>query len=91
MANGNNATAIQSAVTNATPLSIPAGNVTVTSGFACSGASSITLTTTAPTCATGNVASYVQISASATYTPLVSWSPLSMPTTLSDSALVRTS
>jgi Flp pilus assembly protein TadG len=82
-------TNVATAVTGATPLGTSV-TPTVTQGYACSNASSISLSSTQPTnCSPGVVATYVQISSSASYTPLISWGTITMPSTLSASAMVR--
>ena len=93
----NNASAttdsIRSAVTNATPLGTSTSWVTptVAQGYACSNASPISLSSTPPTnCSPGVVATYIQVNSSAVYTPLITWGTISIPTTLSAQAMVRT-
>jgi hypothetical protein len=92
MANGGSTASIQTAIQSATPLGASV-TATVSEGYVCSNAASLTLVATPPAnCSPGVVATYVQIGASAPYTPLVSWGTLNMPTTtLSASALVRIS
>ena len=85
---GYNQAAIQTAVTSATGLTVTAtpaptllnacvvsGVVTVVAGSTCAGG--------------GSAGSYVQINAQAAVSPLIVWSAIAMPSTLSAQAMVR--
>lgn len=85
---GWNQTAIQTAVTGATPLTVTAtpapqllkacvtgGVVTTVSGSTCSGG--------------GSPGNYVQVNAQAAVSPLIVWSAIAMPSSLSAQAMVR--
>ena len=89
--NGSSVTtdSITSAVTSATPFTIQATPAPQRVKACVSDGSLIV--TTQSTC-TGGVTpgTYIQVNAQATYTPLISWGTLSMPTTLSAQAMVRT-
>lgn len=89
---GFDTTKISSAVTSATALSVSASPA-ASETCGCISGSSVTLSGSAPctnTCANGLTAgTYVQVHASYSYTPLVSWSVLSNPTSLTGYSLVR--
>ena len=85
---GWNQTAIQTAVTGSTPLTVTAtpapqlikacvvsGVITIVAGSTCSGG--------------GSPGNYVQVSAQAAVSPLIVWSAIAMPSTLSAQAIVR--
>jgi Flp pilus assembly protein TadG len=86
---GSSLTNIASAVTSATPLTIQATPAPQLVTACVSGGSLVA--TTATTCAGGGTpGAYIQVNAQATFTPLVAWSGLSLPSTLTAQAMVRT-
>jgi len=82
-------TNIASAVTSATPMTVQATPAPQQVKACVSGSSLVV--TAATTCAGGGTpGTYIQVNAQATYTPLVTWGTLTLPTTLSAQAMVRT-
>ena len=89
--NGSSVTtdSIKSAVTGATPFTVRATPAPQQVKACVSGSSLVV--TSATTCAGGGApGTYIQVNAQATYTPLISFGTLSMPTALSAQAMVRT-
>ncbi len=84
-----NLTSVATAVTSATPLTVSASPAP-TQGYYCETGGSLTsvASLTSP-CSGGQVGTYVQVNATATYAPLISWGSLTMPSTLSAQAMVR--
>ena len=88
MHNGWNASAIQTAVTSATSLSVTASPAPQLSNGCLSG--NTVVFTTGSSCSSGGTpGSYVIVNAQTPFTPLVAWSGLTLPTTLSAQAVVR--
>jgi Flp pilus assembly protein TadG len=88
--NGGNTSNIQAAAQSATPLTVTATATTVY--YCVSSGALVTAASASSTCSGGGTAgAFVQVTASATYAPLISWGTLSFPTTLSANALVRVS
>jgi Flp pilus assembly protein TadG len=86
---GASLTNIASAVTGATPFTVLATPAPQQVKACVSGSSLVV--TTGTTCAGGGTpGTYIQVNAQATYTPLISFGTLSMPTALSAQAMVRT-
>jgi Flp pilus assembly protein TadG len=95
--NGGNTTNIQSAAQSATPLAVTA---TATTVYYCVSGSTLA-TAAGPTSSCGDgeggggggsiAGTFVRVTATATYTPLISWGTLRFPTTMSANALVRVS
>jgi Flp pilus assembly protein TadG len=86
--NGWNLTAVQSAVTSATAMPVSASPApTLSKACVVSGA---IVVTTGSTCTSGGTpGSYVIVNAQATFSPLVSWSALALPSTITAQAAVR--
>jgi Flp pilus assembly protein TadG len=88
MHNGWNSSAIQTAVTNATGLPVTASPAPQLSNGCLSG--NTVVFTTGSSCSSGvTPGSYVIVNAQTPFTPLVAWSALALPTTLSAQAVVR--
>jgi Flp pilus assembly protein TadG len=87
---GSSLTNIASAVTGATPFTVHA-TPAPQQVKACVNNGALVVTT-ASSCGDSNTTpgTYIQVNAQATYTPLISWGNMSMPTTLSAQAMVRT-
>jgi Flp pilus assembly protein TadG len=86
--NGWNATAVQTAVTSATGLSVTASPAPALSK-ACVTNNALVVTT-GTTCPSGGApGNYAIVNAQAPFTPLVSWSAFVMPSTISAQAAVR--
>lgn len=90
-ANPGNPTGITAAVTNATPMALSPAP-TATTVYACNtnGALSFVASASVPCAGGGTAATYIQVNAWASFTPLISWSGLTMPSALSAQAMVRT-
>lgn len=88
--NGGDLTNIASAVTSATPLTVSA-TPAPQQIYACVSDGALTVVAGAnSTCAGGGTpGTYIQVSAQATYKPIVNWDTLSMPGTLSATSMVR--
>ena len=88
MHKGWNASAIQAAVTSATGLPVTASPAPQLSNGCLSG--NTVVFTTGSTCTSGGTpGSYVIVNAQTPFSPLVAWSGLPLPTTLSAQAVVR--
>jgi len=86
--NGWNSSAIQTAVTSATSLTVSASPAPQLSKGCLSG--NTVVFQTGATCSSGGTAgSYVIVNAQTPFSPLVAWSALTFPTTLSAQAVVR--
>lgn len=86
--NGWNSSAIQTAVTSATGLTVTASPAPQLSNGCLSG--NTLVFTTGSTCTSGGTpGSYVIVNARTPFSPLVAWSALPLPTTLSAQAVVR--
>jgi len=89
MAHGWNSSSIQSAVTNATPLSVRVSPAPSKS-CGCPDGSSVSAATCGSTCSDGLAAgSYVTVSAQATYTPLLPYPLMGSSVTLSAQTTAR--
>jgi len=90
---GWNSTAIASAVTGATGMTINASPAPAqVSACVVSGVLTATTNTTCPTGSTQSTpGTYVQVSAQAAFTPLVAWSIFGLPTSLTAQSMVRIS
>ena len=85
---GWNASAIASAVTSATSLTV-AASPSPSVVLACV-TNGVLVTTQTLTCPSGGAAgSYVVVNAQATFTPIIDWAAFSLPSTLSAQAMVR--
>jgi len=87
--NGWNLTAVQSAVTNATTLASVAASPAPTLSKACIVGGALVITTGSSCTSGATPGSYAIIHAQAPFSPLVTWSALSLPTTISAQAAVR--
>jgi Flp pilus assembly protein TadG len=86
--NGWNSTAIQTAVTSATGLSVTA-SPTPTLSSACLSGNTLVVTTGSSCTGGGTPGGYVFVYAQTTFTPLIAWSALTLPSTISAQAVVR--
>ena len=87
---GWDSTAIQNAVTNATPLSGLSATPAPTKTCGCPSGTSVTAATCGATCSNGlSAGTYVTISAQATYTPLISYAVMGSTVTLSAQSVAR--
>jgi Flp pilus assembly protein TadG len=86
--NGWNLTAVQSAVTSATALSVSASPAPTLSK-ACVVGGTIVVTAGSACASGGTPGSYVIVNAQAPFSPLVSWSGLALPSTITAQAAVR--
>ncbi len=86
---GWNLTAVQSAVTNATPLASVSATPAPTLSLGCitSGALVVTTGTSCPS--GGTPGHFVIVNAQAPFSPLVAWSALALPSTITAKAVVR--
>jgi Flp pilus assembly protein TadG len=87
--NGWNLSAVQSAVTNATTLASVAASPAPTLSKACVISGAIVATAGSSCASGGTPGSYAIIYAQAPFSPLVTWSALSLPTTITAQAAVR--
>jgi Flp pilus assembly protein TadG len=90
MHSGWNSSAIQTAVTSATPMTVTANPApTLTLGCITGG---VLVAANNTTCPSGQPAgNYVTVSAQAVFTPIIDWSDFGLPSTLSAQATVRIS
>ena len=81
---------IAGVVTSETTSIAVSANPSPAQGYYCDAGGSLTSvqSMTSP-CSNGVVGSYVTVSAQATYTPIVTWAGLTMPTSLSSQTMVR--
>jgi Flp pilus assembly protein TadG len=87
---GWNSTAIQNAVTSATPLSGLTATPAPTQTCGCPSGTSVAAATCGSTCSNGLPAgTYVTVSAQATYTPLISYAVMGSTVTLSAQSIAR--
>lgn len=86
--NGWNSTAIQTAVTSATGLSVTATPAPTLSS-ACLSGNALVVTTGTSCSGGGTPGSYVFVYARSSFSPLVAWSVLALPSTISAHAVVR--
>ena len=86
--NGWNASAVQTAVTGATTLTVTATPAPQLSKACVTGG--VVVVTAGSTCASGGPpGNYVVVNAQASFSPLIAWSSLIMPTTISSQATIR--
>lgn len=86
--NGWNSSGIQTAVTGATTLTITASPAPQLSNGCLSG--NTVVFTTGSSCSSGGApGSYVIVNAQTAFSPMIAWSALSLPTTVSAQAVVR--
>jgi Flp pilus assembly protein TadG len=86
---GWNLTAVQSAVTNATTLASVSATPAPTLSQGCITNGSLVITTGTSCPSGGTPGSYVVINAQAPFSPLVTWSALALPSTITAKAVVR--
>jgi|SRR5579859_4528817 Flp pilus assembly protein TadG len=80
---------IAAAITGATSLSVSATPYPSQGYYCDAGGSLSSVPAMTSACSGGVVGSYVTVSAQATYTPVIAWSGLSMPSSLSSQTMVR--
>ena len=87
--NGWNLTAVQNAVTNATTLASVSATPTPALSQGCITSGALVITTGSSCPSGGTPGSYAVINAQAPFSPLIAWSALALPTTITAQAVVR--